>query len=43
MNDIIVELGLGYMTSRVAVCTAQGTGLDYCRIRCVDMILRTIR
>ena len=31
------------MTSRVAACTARGTGLDYCRIRCADKILRTIR
>ena len=43
MHDIIVELRLGYMTSRVAACTARGTGLDYCRIRCADKILRMIR
>ena len=43
MHDIIVELkGLGYMTSRVAACTARGTGLDYCRIRCADKILHMI-
>ena len=39
----IVELGLGYMTSRVVACIAQCTGLDYCRIRCADKILCTIR
>ena len=41
--DIIVELRLGYMTSGVAAHTAQGTGLDYCRIRCTDKILHMIR
>ena len=41
--DIIVELGLDYVTSRVAACTAWCTGLDYCRIRCADKILCTIR
>ena len=43
VHDIIVELGLGYMTSRVAARIAQCTGLDYCRIRCADKILHTIR
>ena len=43
VHDIIVELGLGYMTSRVAACAARGTGLDYYRIRCADKILRMIR
>ena len=41
--DIIVELGLGYMTSGVAAHIAQCTGLDYCRIRCADKILHMIR
>ena len=41
--DIIVELGARLLTSRVAACTARGTGLGYYRIRCVDKILPTIR
>ena len=28
------------MTSGVAMCTAQGTGLDYQWIRCIDKIVR---
>ena len=40
---IIVELGLGYMTSGVAACIAWCTGLDYYRIRCADKILHMIR
>ena len=36
--DFIVELGLGCITSRVAMCIAQCTGLDYCGIRCTDKI-----
>ena len=43
MHDIIVELRARLLTSRVAACTAWGTGLDYCRIRCADKILHTIR
>ena len=43
VHDIMVELGARLLTSRVAVCTAQGTGLGYYRIRCADKILRTIR
>ena len=43
VHDIIVELGARLLTSRVAVCTAQGTGLGYYRIRCADKILPTIR
>ena len=29
VHDIIVELRARLLTSRVAACTAQGTGLDY--------------
>ena len=43
VHDIIVELGARLLTSRVAACTAQGTGLGYCRIRRADKILRMIR
>ena len=43
VHDIIVELRARLLTSRVAACTAQGTGLDYYRIRCADKILPTIR
>ena len=43
VHDIIVELRARLLTSRVAACTAQGTGLGYYRIRCTDKILRTIR
>ena len=43
VHDIIVELGARLLTSRVTACTAQGTGLGYYRIRCVDKILPTIR
>ena len=43
VHDIIVELGARLLTSRVAACTTRGTGLGYCRIRCTDKILRTIR
>ena len=43
VHDIIVELGARLLTSRVAACTAQGTGLGYYRIRCMDKILATIR
>ena len=42
-HDIIVELRARLLTSRVAACTARGTGLGYCRIRCADKILHTIR
>ena len=42
VHDIIVELRARLLASRVAACTAQGTGLDY-RIRCTDKILHTIR
>ena len=31
------------VTSGVAMCTAQGTGLDYWQIRCIDKILPMIR
>ena len=41
--NIIVQLGLGCMTSRVTARIARCTGLDYCRIRCADKILCTIR
>ena len=43
VHDIIVKLGARLLTSRVAVCTAQGTGLGYYRIRCADKILPMIR
>ena len=43
VQDIIVELGARLLTSRVAACTARGTGLGYCRTRCTDKILRMIR
>ena len=43
VHDIIVELRARLLTSRVAACTARGTGLDYYRIRCADKILCTIR
>ena len=43
VHDIIVELRARLLTSRVAACTARGTGLGYHRIRCADKILRTIR
>ena len=43
VHDIIVELRARLLTSRVAVCTAQGTGLGYYRIRCADKILPMIR
>ena len=43
VHDIIVELGARLLTSRVAACTARGTGLDQYRIRCADKILCTIR
>ena len=43
VHDIIVELRARLLTSRVAACTAQGTGLGYCRIRCTDKILHMIR
>ena len=43
VHDIIVELRARLLTSRVAACTAQGTGLGYYRIRCADKILPTIR
>ena len=43
VHDIIVELRARLLTSRVAACTARGTGLGYYRIRCADKILRTIR
>ena len=43
VHDIIVELRARLLTSRVAVCTAWGTGLGYCRVRCADKILHTIR
>ena len=43
VHDIIVELGARLLISRVAVCTAQGTGLGYYGIRCVDKILPMIR
>ena len=43
VHDIIVELRARLLTSRVAVCTARGTGLGYYRIRCADKILPTIR
>ena len=43
VHDIIVELGARLLTSRVAACTARGTGLGYYRIRCTDKILRMIR
>ena len=43
MHDIIVELRARLLTSRVAACTAQGTGLGYYRIRCADKILPMIR
>ena len=43
VHDITVELGARLLTSRVAVCTAQGTGLGYYRIRCADKILPMIR
>ena len=43
VHDIIVELGARLLTSRVAACTARGTGLGYYRIRCADKILPTIR
>ena len=43
MHDIIVELRARLVTSRVAACTAQGTGLGYYRIRHGDKILPMIR
>ena len=43
VHDIIVELRARLLTSRVALCTARGTGLGYYRIRCADKILCTIR
>ena len=43
VHDIIVELRARLLTSRVAACTARGTGLGYYRIRCTDKILCTIR
>ena len=43
VHDIIVELGARLLTSRVAACTARGTGIGYYRIRCVDKILPMIR
>ena len=43
VHDIIVELGARLLTSRVAVCTARGTGLGYYRIRCADKIPPMIR
>ena len=43
VHDIIVELRARLLTSRVAVCTAWGTGLGYHRIRCADKILHMIR
>ena len=43
VHDIIVERGARLLTSRVAVCIAQGTGLGYYRIRCGDKILPMIR
>ena len=43
VHDIMVELGARLLTSRVAVCTAQGTGLGYYRIRGTDKILCMIR
>ena len=39
VHDIIVELGARLLTSRVAACTAWGTGLGYYKIRCADKIL----
>ena len=43
VHDIIVELRARLLTSRVAACTAQGTGLDYYRIRCADKTLPMTR
>ena len=43
VHDIMVELGARLLTSRVAVCTAQGTGLGYYRTRCADKIPPSIR
>ena len=43
VHDIIVELGARLLISRVAACTARGTGLGYYRIRCTDKILPMIR
>ena len=43
VHDTTVELGARLLTSRVAACTAQGTGLGYYRIRCTDKILPMIR
>ena len=43
VHDIIVELRARLLISRVAMCTAQGTGLDYYRIRCADKIPSSIR
>ena len=43
VHDIIVELRARLLTSRVAVCTARGTGLGYYRTRRADEILPTIR
>ena len=43
VHDIIVELRARLLTLRVAVCTAQGTGLGYYRIRCTDKIPPSIR
>ena len=42
VHDIIVGLGARLLTSRVAACTARGTGLGYYRIRSTDKILPTI-
>ena len=43
VHDIIVELRARLLTSRVAACTTQGTGLGYHRIRSTDKILCMIR
>ena len=43
VHDIIMELRARLLTSRVAACTARGTGLGYYRIRCADKILPMIR
>ena len=43
VHDIIVELRARLLTSRVAMCTARGTGLGHYRIRCADKILPMIR
>ena len=38
VHDIIVELRARLLMSRATACTARGTGLGYCRIRCADKI-----